>query len=277
MDHIIVKGKKLEADWYGPPPEKATTLVFLHEGLGCAAMWRDFPARLGEATDCGVLVYSRLGYGASDPCELPRPLDYMQNEGLYVVPEVIRAAGIRSCILIGHSDGGSIAIAYAGGTPAIPLKGLITEAAHVFCEELSVKSIEEARKNYLESDLREKLKRYHGDNTDCAFWGWNRAWLDPDFMNWNIEEFLPAIRVPMLAIQGKEDQYGTPAQVEAIQARAGGGVEVAMINDCMHAPHLDQEQIVFEAMQRFILSLRCSERAGPLAGDRSDQERNFAP
>ena len=253
MDHLLVHGNKLEATWFGPLPEEAPTLIFLHEGLGCTAMWRDFPARLGKATGCGVLVYSRLGYGNSDPCDLPRPLNYMQNEGLHTLPEVIRATGIRECVLIGHSDGGSIAIVYAGGTPALPLRGLITEAAHVFCEETCVRSIREAGENYLHMDLSEKLKKYHGLNSDIAFWGWNKAWLDPDFMNWNIEEFLPGIRVPLLAIQGKEDQYGTPAQIKAIESRAGGGVEVLMIDRCRHSPHLEQEEIVFEAMKRFIL------------------------
>ncbi len=255
MDHLLVHGDKLEAAWFGPLPEEAPTLIFLHEGLGCTAMWRDFPARLGKATGCGVLVYSRLGYGNSDPCYLPRPLDYMQNEGLNTLPEVIRATGIRECVLIGHSDGGSIAIVYAGGTPAFPLRGLITEAAHVFCEEASVRSIQEAGENYLHMDLSEKLKKYHGLNSDIAFWGWNKAWLDPDFMNWNIEEFLPGIRVPLLAIQGKEDQYGTPAQIKAIESGAGGEVEVLMIDRCRHSPHLEQEEIVFEAMKRFILKV----------------------
>jgi pimeloyl-ACP methyl ester carboxylesterase len=253
MDYILVQGNKLEAAWYGPSPEEAPTLIFLHEGLGCVEMWKDFPARLGEATGCGVLVYSRLGYGKSDPCPLPRPLTYMQNEGLYTLPGVIEATGIRECVLIGHSDGGSIAVVYAGGTPALPLKGVITEAAHVFCEEVSVRSIQEARESYLYRDLRDKLKKYHGPNTDVAFWGWNKAWLDPDFMNWNIEEFLAGLRVPMLAIQGKEDQYGTMAQIQAIEAQAGGGVEVLVFDHCRHAPHLDQEEMVFEAMKSFIL------------------------
>jgi pimeloyl-ACP methyl ester carboxylesterase len=253
MDHLLVHGNKLEAVWYGPAPEEAPTLIFLHEGLGCVEMWKDFPARLGRVTGCGVLVYSRLGYGKSDPCRLPRSLTYMQEEGLVTLPEIIKVAGIRECVLIGHSDGGSIAIVYAGGTPALPLKGLITEAAHVFCEEISVRSIQEARENYLHKDLREKLKKYHGPNTDDAFWGWNRAWLDPDFMHWNIEEFLAGIRGPMLAIQGKEDQYGTIAQIQAIEAKAGGGVEAFVVDHCRHSPHLDQEELVFEAMKRFIL------------------------
>ena len=252
MDFIRVGGRKLEAVWYGPPPEEALTLIFLHEGLGCVEMWRDFPERLGKATGCGVLVYSRLGYGKSDPCPLPRPLSYMEAEGLYTLPEIIRVLGIRECILIGHSDGGSIALVYAGGTPALPLKGVITEAAHVFCEEISVRSIREAGRNYLYGNLRAKLERYHGANTGVAFWGWHNAWLDPDFRRWNIEHYLAGIRVPLLVVQGKEDPYGTTAQVRAVAAKAGGGAEVLLLDHCRHAPHAEQGEVVFEAMKRFI-------------------------
>lgn len=255
-EFIKIDGKRLEIKWHGPPPSEALTLVFLHEGLGCADMWRDFPARLAAATGCGAMVYSRLGYGRSDACTLPRPVSFMHHEGLKVLPELLETAGIKTCVLIGHSDGGSISIVYAGGTPARPLKGLITEAAHVFCEELSVQSICEAKERYLNGDLRKKLAKYHGDNVDCAFWGWNGVWLDPDFMQWNLEEFLPGIKVPMLAIQGKEDQYGTPAQLEAIAKQAGGGIKPLILPDCAHVPHIDQTEATFQAMQDFILKIR---------------------
>ena len=251
--YIKVAGKQLEIAWHGPPPEDAPTLVFLHEGLGCIAMWRDFPLELAEATGCGTLVYSRLGYGRSEPCSLPRSLRYMHQEGSAVLPELIKATGIRRCILIGHSDGGSIAIIYAGGTPAEPLCGLITEAAHVFCEEISVRSIQQAKMSYLHGDLRKKLKKYHGPNTDCAFWGWNGAWLHPDFIHWNIEEYLPGIKVPMLVIQGQNDEYGTGAQVEAIVRQAGSDAKVVTLSDCGHSPHVDQKTKTFNAMKRFIL------------------------
>jgi len=254
-DYLCVDRRKLEIAWHGPGPEKATTLVFLHEGLGSVALWRDFPAKLAAATGCGAFVYSRLGYGKSDPCELPRPIRFMHAEGLEVLPRVLAAAGINDCILIGHSDGGSIAIVYAGGTPALPLRGLITAAAHVFCEQLSVDSIEDARKQYEENDLRQKLLKYHGANTRCAFRGWNDVWLNPDFMDWNIEEYLPGIRVPMLAIQGKEDQYGTGAQIQAIQQKTGPATKTLLIPDCRHAPHAEQEQTTLDAMQTFIRKL----------------------
>jgi len=251
---IIVAGKQIEMVWHGPSPDKAPTLIFLHEGLGCAAMWRDFPARLAQATGCGALVYSRWGYGGSDPCALPRPIHFMHDEALKTLPQLIAATGIRKCILIGHSDGGSIAIIYAGGAgaAAAPLLGVITEAAHLFCEEKTVRSIEKTSGMFRQGDFRRKLAAYHGDNVDVAFWGWNRVWLHPDFMTWNIEEYLPGIRVPMLAIQGVSDEYGSLAQVEAMVNGSGGDVETALLEDCGHNPHRDQLELSLRAMTDFV-------------------------
>ncbi|MGH7964245.1 MAG: alpha/beta fold hydrolase [Candidatus Binatia bacterium] len=252
-DHYLtVNGKRLEVAWHGPTPEDAPTLVFLHEGLGCVAMWRDFPAKLAAASGCGALVYSRLGYGRSDPCVLPRSVRFMHDEGLQILPALLKVAGVRECILIGHSDGGSIALIYAGGTPANPLRGLITEAPHVFREEIGVRSIQKIREFYQYGDLREKLAKYHGANTDCAFWGWNEPWLHPDFANWNLEEYLPRLKVPVLVIQGENDEYGTPAQVGAIARQAGAGAEVLLLPHCGHAPHRDQEATTLRAMTHFI-------------------------
>ncbi len=252
---LTVDGRRLEMDWHGPGPDAAPTLVFLHEGLGCVGMWKGFPRQLAEATGCGALVYSRAGYGRSDPCDLPRPLRYMHDEGLSVLPEVLAAAGVRECILVGHSDGGSIALVYAGGTEAVPLRGVITEAAHVFCEDLSVRSITAAREAYLGGDLRAGLARYHGDNVECAFRGWNDAWLDPEFRHWNLEAYLPGVRVPVLALQGEDDAYGTRAQVEAIAGQVGGGAEVMLLTDCGHAPHRDQPGKTLAAMTRFVTAV----------------------
>ena len=251
-EYMIVGGQRLEVAWHGVSSEEAPTLVFLHEGLGCAALWRDFPEKLAAATGCGALVYSRLGYGHSDPCKLPRPLSYMHDEGLDVLPELLKLAAVRECILIGHSDGGSIAIIYAGGTSADPLRGLITEAAHVFCEDISVRSIKEIQEPYLHDNLREKLAKYHGSNVDGAFWGWNEVWGRPEFQDWNIEQYLPNIKVPMLVIQGEDDHYGTPAQVEAIVRQAGAGAEVLILPECGHTPHKEQKDATFDAMVAFI-------------------------
>ncbi len=256
QSQLTIDGKRIETAWHGPPPNEATTLVFLHEGLGCVEMWKEFPAKLTEATGCGALVFSRLGYGRSDPCDLPRPIEFMHHEGLQFLPKVLEAAKIKKCILIGHSDGGSIGLIYAGGTPGKPLKGLITLAAHVFCEDLSVQSIQAARERYLHSDLKPKLAKYHGHNVDRAFWGWNDVWLHPDFVRWNIEEFLPGIKVPLLAIQGEEDPYGTPAQVDSIVSRAGGQADSLMLSGCGHAPHVDRQQDTLMALKRFIMKLK---------------------
>ncbi|MDI6687982.1 MAG: alpha/beta hydrolase [Desulfobacterales bacterium] len=254
-EYLGIGGKRMEIARLGPASKDAPTLIFLHEGLGCVDMWHDFPAELSEATGCGALIYSRFGYGRSDPCFLPRSIRYVHDEGLKVLPELIRATGIRDCILIGHSDGGSIAIIYSGGTPAIPLRGLITEAAHVFCEEITIRSIQQARKSYQKGRLRQKLEKYHGANTDCAFWGWNNTWLHPDFVNWNIEEYLPAIKKPMLVIQGENDQYGTLAQVDAIARQAGAGAEVMVLPDCGHSPHNEQKAAILKVMADFISSV----------------------
>jgi pimeloyl-ACP methyl ester carboxylesterase len=250
-----VGGKHLEINWYGPSPVDAPTLVFLHHGLGCAAMWRDYPEKLAAAVGCVALVYSRLGYGGSDPCSLPRSVRFMHEEGLEVLPELLEVEGIRQCILIGHSDGASIAIIYAGGTTAKSLLGVITEAPHVFFEKQTRLGIENAKKAFESGDLRRKLEKYHGSNTDCAFWGWNDTWLHPDFVTWDIQEYLPGIKVPMLVIQGEEDEYGTGAQVKAIEKYAGAGAEAVILPGCGHAPHQEQEPATFEAMKDFILSI----------------------
>lgn len=252
---LDVRGVRLEYVWTGPSPDDAPTLVFLHEGLGCAGLWKDFPERAADATGLGTMAYSRQGYGGSDPVKVPRPLTYMHDEGLDVLPAVLDAAGIRSAILVGHSDGGSIALINAGGVRDPRVRGAVTMAAHVFNEELSVRSIEAARAAYEEGGLRAQLARWHGDNVDCAFWGWNRAWLDPGFLEWNIEEFLPGIEIPCLVIQGEDDQYGTIKQVEAIERGLSGPVERLMLPDCRHAVYRDQPEATLDAIARF--SARC--------------------
>ena len=251
-DYITVGGKRLEINWYGPSPGDAPTLVFLHHGLGCAAMWRDYPEKLAAAVGCGALVYSRLGYGRSDSGALPRSVRFMHEEGLEVLPELLEVAGIRQCILIGHSDGASIAVIYAGGTTASPLLGVITEAPHVFFEKRTMPGIQKAKKSYQGGDLRKKLEKYHGSNTDCAFWGWNDTWLHPDFVKWDIQEYLPGIKVPILVIQGENDEYGTSAQVKAIERYAGAGAETVILPGCGHAPHQEQETAAFKVMTDFI-------------------------
>jgi pimeloyl-ACP methyl ester carboxylesterase len=248
-------GHRLEAVWHGAAPDAAPTLVFLHEGLGSVSTWRDVPEELARRTGCGALVYSRLGYGASDPVAPPRPLSYMHDEA-ELLPEVLDAAGVQRAILVGHSDGGSIAILHAGSERAGRVRGLVLEAPHVFVEDLSVASIAAARDEYLHGDLRARLARHHQD-VDGAFWGWNRAWLDPGFRSWNIEAALPDIRVPILAIQGADDPYGTLLQIDAIERRAPGPTERLILPECGHAPHRDQRAATLDAIARFARARSC--------------------
>ena len=252
MDFLTVNGKKLEYAWLGPGPDDAPTLVFLHEGLGCAAMWHDFPAALVERTGCGALVFSRAGYGGSDACELPRPVRFMHDEGLTVMPALFEAAGLRKAILIGHSDGGSIALIFAGGLQPSAVLGMITMAAHVHCEPLTRHAIEKIGHDFERGPLRSALERYHGPNTSCAFRGWKDVWLHPDFVHWNIEEYLPRIFVPLLAIQGDHDRYGTAGQIASIKNKAGAGAEILLMKGCGHAPHKEFPDATLGAMHRFI-------------------------
>ena len=255
MPDLYAGGRRLEYEWHGPPPGAAPTLVFLHEGLGCISLWRDFPARLAAATGCGALVYSRAGYGYSDPVPLPRPLRFMHEEALVVLPEVLAAAEVQDAILVGHSDGGSIALIHAGGVPGAPVRGLCLEAPHVFCEDLSVASIALAAEKYRQGDLRRALERHHGANVDVAFWGWNQAWLDPAFRGWNIQEYLGGIRCSALVVQGEDDEYGTLAQVDAIEAGSGGSVQRLVLPACGHSPHRAQPEATLAAMSAFIRDL----------------------
>ena len=252
-DTLVAGGHRLEVAWHGPAPADAPTLVFLHDGIGCVATWRDFPAELARATACGALVYSRAGYGGSDPVALPRPLDYMHQEGRAVLGQLLDAAGVERCILVGHSDGGSIALLHAATPAAEPrVRGLVLEAPHVFVEDCSVSSIERARGEYEAGDLRARLERYHGPNVDCAFWGWNRAWLDPGFRAWNIEDCLPRVAVPVLLMQGVDDPYGTLAQIDAIERQVAGPALRRVLEACAHTPHREQPEATLAAMADFI-------------------------
>jgi pimeloyl-ACP methyl ester carboxylesterase len=215
-------------------------------------MWRDFPEKLARRTGYGVLVYSRPGYGKSDPVPLPRPLDYMHREALDVLPQVLDQAGVRKAILIGHSDGASIATIYAGSRQDFRVRGLVLLAPHFFVEDISIKSIAEAREAYEKSDLRTRLARHHGDNVDVAFRGWNDAWLDPGFRNWRIDDAVAHVRVPILIVQGKDDQYGTLAQLRLAETDAYCPVETEILERCGHSPQVDQPEKTLEAVAEFV-------------------------
>lgn len=246
---LEVVGRRLEAAWLGPPPDAAPAIVFLHEGLGSLDLWRDFPAAVVERTGCGALVWSRAGYGRSEPCDLPRPIEYMHEEAR-LLPEILRQAGVREHVLLGHSDGASIALIHAGACAEPGLKGLVLEAPHVFVEATNLDSIARTVEAYRTGDLRARLARRHA-HVDVAFHGWADAWLDPRFRAWNIEAFLPALRVPSIVLQGAEDEYGTRAQADAIARQAGAAVEVVMLSPCGHAPHRDRREAALEAVARF--------------------------
>ncbi|HEY2029929.1 MAG TPA: alpha/beta hydrolase [Myxococcales bacterium] len=243
-------GLEIETQHFGP--RAGPQLVFLHEGLGSLGQWRDFPAKVSEATGYGAFVYSRAGYGKSDPERMPRPVTYMHEEARKL-PRILEEAGITDPILVGHSDGASIAILYAG---AHSCRALILEAPHVFTEEPGLRSIEKARDAYLNGDLKQRLSRWHKD-VDAAFWGWNGPWLHPDFRAFNIESSLPNIRAPILVIQGENDEYGTLAQVDAI-ARQAPRAETLLLPDCGHAPHKDQPEATLAAIARFLNAPRAS-------------------
>jgi pimeloyl-ACP methyl ester carboxylesterase len=248
-------GLRLEHRWVGPGPAAAPTLVLLHEGLGCVSTWRDFPERLAAATGCGALVYSRAGYGRSQSIALPRPLDYMQREGEAVVGPVLDAAGVQAAILVGHSDGGTIALVHAASDTTGRIRGLVLMAPHVFCEEVTVRSIAAARREFEAGELRARLARHHGDNVEVAFRGWCEAWLDPAFRRWNVEGYLPRVRAPILLIQGEDDPYGTAAQLRAIERGAAGPVETLLLPGCGHSPHRERPEETLAATERFVAGL----------------------
>ncbi|MEM9140130.1 MAG: alpha/beta hydrolase [Pseudomonadota bacterium] len=243
--------------WPGAAPE---ALILLHEGLGSARLWRDVPQALAAQTGLPAFAYSRLGYGDSDPCPLPRPLDYMAREAA-LLPQILDHAldqtSARRAILIGHSDGASIAALY--GAKADPrVIGLVLIAPHFFVEDISIRAIQTARDAYENGALRRRLARHHAD-PDAAFRGWNDAWLDPEFRGWDITACLAQIPVPILAVQGRDDPYGTPAQVHVIADHARTKPQIHLLEACKHARHLDQPEATLALISDFARRLAGSE------------------
>ena len=240
---------RIELQWVG---KGTPDLVFLHEGLGSRAMWRDFPPKLCAALGMRGLVYSRPGYGKSTPREPEERWepDFMHRQAHEVLPALLDALAIREPVwLYGHSDGGSIALLFAAKFPG-RVAGVIAAAPHIMVEPLSVESIEKTRLAYLETDLRDKLARYH-DDVDSAFWGWNDIWLHPPFREWSIEREIEAIRAPVLAIQGIDDEYGTLEQIRGIQRRVPHA-KLLELPACGHSPHRDQPGAVIRAAVDFV-------------------------
>jgi pimeloyl-ACP methyl ester carboxylesterase len=251
MPTLLVQGHELEYVSMPPPVADRPTLVFLHEGLGSLGQWRDFPQQLAEMTGCGALVYSRYGYGNSDVLAEARIVDYMHVEAQQVLPDLLGKLHISNPILVGHSDGASIALIYAGSGFAV--RALILEAPHLFVEDISIRGITDAKQVFKTTDLPQRLGRYHRDAAK-TFWGWNDIWLAPAFRAWNIEEFLPRIGCPILAIQGADDEYGSMAQIETI-AKAAKRCELLKLENCRHAPHRDQAETVLTAMSTFVRAI----------------------
>jgi pimeloyl-ACP methyl ester carboxylesterase len=248
---LDIGGQQLEYRMIGPRPAEAPVLVLLHDGLGCAGLWGDFPDRLQQATGAGVFVYSRAGYGQSSPARLPRPLAYMHDEARETLPRLLETISFRSGLLVGHSDGASIATIYAGSHQDHRVAALVLIAPHFFTEDIGIASIVEAKMAYETTDLREKLARWHKD-PDNAFRGWNGAWLDPNFRRWDITEQLAYIRVPILIVQGEADQYGTVRQIEAAQRDCYCPVEVALLPGARHSPQREAPAATLKAISEFV-------------------------
>jgi pimeloyl-ACP methyl ester carboxylesterase len=247
---LRIGASDLEYRMTGPATDAEPTIVMLHEGLGSAGLWGDFPEKLQAATGCGVFAYSRAGYGASTPATLPRPIDYMHIEALDVLPQILDAIGFRRGLLLGHSDGASIAAIYAGSRQDHRVEGAVLIAPHFIVEDISVKSIAEIKTAYETTDLKAKLARWHKD-VDNAFYGWNGAWLDPKFRGWDISEYLAYVRVPVAIVQGERDQYGTLRQVEIANEECYCPVDVTVIPNAGHSPHREAPEVTLDAITQF--------------------------
>jgi pimeloyl-ACP methyl ester carboxylesterase len=254
MPSVEVAGHSLAYEWVagdGAAGPAAPALVFLHEGLGSIRQWRDFPARVAQATRCRALVYDRYGYGQSDVLEEGRrDVKFMHSEALSSLPEFLKKLKIENPILVGHSDGASIALIHAGSGASV--RGVAVMAPHVFIEPICIDSIQKIKKDFEKSGLRERLGRYHRDAAK-TFYGWADVWLDPGFERWDIrEDFLPRVSCPVLAMQGQDDEYGTMAQLDEIGRRVEGPCELVKLEKCGHSPFRDQPDAVLAAISSFV-------------------------
>ena len=248
MPQVRAAGHAVNYEWVG---EGSAQLVFLHEGLGSIRQWRDFPAKVAAAARCRALVYDRYGYGQSDVLAEPRrTVRFMHDEALLALPEILSSLRIQNPVLIGHSDGASIALIHAGAGHAV--RGVVAMAPHVFIEPICLSSIRNATQTFESTELAQKLGRYHQDARK-TFYGWADVWLDPEFKGWDIRnDYLPGVRCPVLAIQGRDDEYGTMAQLDEIEARVGGPCTLLMLDRCGHSPFRDQPEATLKAIENFL-------------------------
>jgi pimeloyl-ACP methyl ester carboxylesterase len=267
---LAIGGRRIETAWWGPEPASAPTIVLLHEGLGCVGLWRDVPARLAAATGLGVFAWSRLGYGRSDGTALPRPRDYLDREARDWLPRVLDAAGIGDCVLVGHSDGASIAAIHCGTVHDPRVRGAVLIAPHVNVEAMCVAGVAEAKTRFDTGDLRARLARWHAD-VDGAFRGWNDIWLDPAFAaTFDLTAEAGGITVPLLSIQGDADPYGTAAHVEILAREARGPTETMILPGIGHAPQFEAADVTLGAIARFARAcLGTGGQGGP--GDARDR------
>jgi pimeloyl-ACP methyl ester carboxylesterase len=248
---ITIGEMSLECDWFGPRPSEAPTIVMMHEGLGALSTWRNFPERVAQATRAGVFAFSRAGYGRSSPAPLPRPVDYLHREAVDVLPRVLDAIGFTRGILLGHSDGGSIAAIYAGSHQDHRVRGLVLIEPHFFVEDMNIAAIRRTAEDYKTTDLRTRLQRHHA-NADDTVQGWLDFWLHPQFKSFDIREELRHIRVPILIVKGENDPYGTIEQIRAAENECYCPVESVVVPNARHAPHHDQPELTLEAIASFI-------------------------
>jgi pimeloyl-ACP methyl ester carboxylesterase len=254
MPDLRIAGHRLEVVSLDPASSGRPWVVFLHEGLGSAGQWRDFPARVAARTGCGALTYSRWGYGGSEARPRPWPSTFLDDEATVILPVLLAEFGIARPVLLGHSDGGSIALIYAAAYPDAA-RGVIAEAAHVMVEDVQLTGVARTRQRFLDGDLRPGLRKQHGEHVDDTVLGWSDTWLRPDLHTWDIRPRLPAIRCPVLVIQGREDDYGTLAHVEDIMSGVGGRAERLVLDGCGHVPHREKARAVLDAATRFIQQL----------------------